>query len=60
MNPALKFFISFLLQYPLYYVIGNGLITLTGLAWSWAILISVALVLMYDLGEIIRKDNWED
>lgn len=57
MNPALKFFISFLLQYPLYFVIGNGVIALTGLAWWWAILIGIAIIIMYDAGEYIKGDD---
>ena len=57
MNPILKFLISFLLQYPHFYVIGNGLIALTGLAWWWAVLISIALIIMYDAGEYIKGDD---
>ena len=56
----MNYLISFILQLPLYYFLSIGIITLTGLNQWWAIPIVVLIGLMHDLGEIIRKGNWED
>ena len=54
----MNYFISFLLRFPVCYVIINGLAALTGLtglaAW-WFVPIAIGIVFMYDLGENIRK-----
>ncbi len=49
-------FISLLLQFPVYYVLVNGLASLTGLAIWWCVPITVVIILMYDIGEMFRRD----
>jgi len=48
---------SFLLQFPVYYIIVNGLAALTGLSVWWCIPICVVVMLSYDIGEMIRRDK---
>ena len=50
-------FISLLLQFPVYYVLVNGLAALTGLAIWWCVPITIAIVFMYNFGENIRRGN---
>ena len=54
----MNYFISLLLQFPLHYVLVNGLAALTGLtglaAW-WFVPIAIGIVFMYDFGETIRR-----
>ena len=49
--------ISLLLQFPVYYIIVNGLAALTGLSVWWCIPICVVVMLSYDVGEMIRRDG---
>jgi hypothetical protein len=51
----MKIFISYLLQFPLYYVVVNGLAALTGLSIWWGVPIGVLIVFSYDVGEMIRR-----
>ena len=51
----MNYFISLLLQFPVYYVLINGLAALTGLAAWWFVPIAIGIVFMYDLGETIRR-----
>jgi hypothetical protein len=51
----MKTFISYLIQYPLHYVVVNGLAALTGLSSWWCVPIGVLIGLSYDAGEMIRK-----
>ena len=53
----MKIFISFLLQLPMYFVLGNGLMALTGLNVWWSVPISVMIGLCYDIGEMVRKSE---
>jgi hypothetical protein len=53
----MKTIISFLLQFPVYYIVANGLGALTGLSVWWCIPICVVVMLSYDIGEIIRRDG---
>jgi len=51
----MNYLISFLLQFPLYYVVVNGLAALTGLNIWWCVPICVVIALLYDIGEMVRK-----
>jgi hypothetical protein len=51
----MKLFISLLLQFPLFYVLANGFIALTGLNIWLSIPICVMIGLCYDIGEMFRK-----
>jgi len=51
----MNYIISFLLQLPLYYVVLNGLVALTGLSIWWCIPICTVIALSYDIGEMVRK-----
>ena len=51
----MNYFISFMLQFPVYYVLVNGLAALTGLSIWWCIPIAVVLDVMYCAGENIRR-----
>jgi hypothetical protein len=53
----MKTIISFLLQFPVYCIVVNGLGALTGLSVWWCIPICVVVMLSYDIGEIIRRDG---
>lgn len=53
----MKTIISFLLQFPVYFIVVNGLGALTGLSAWWCIPICVVVMLSYDIGEIIRRDG---
>ena len=57
MNPTLKSIISFLIQYPLYYVVVNGLSLLTGWNIWWSIPLSILIILSYDIGGIPRRGD---
>ena len=57
MNPTLKSIISFLIKYPLYYVVVNGLSLITGLNIWWCVPLCVLIVLSYDIGEMIRRGD---
>ena len=54
----MNYFISLLLQFPVFYVLVNGLAALTGLtglaAW-WFVPIAIGIVFMYNFGENIRR-----
>jgi hypothetical protein len=54
MNPTLKSIISFLIKYPLYYVVVNGLSLLTGWNVWWCVPLSIIIILSYNIGEMIR------
>jgi hypothetical protein len=49
--------LAFLLQLPVYYVLVNGLAAITGLSVWWCIPICVVIGLMYDIGEMIMRNN---
>jgi hypothetical protein len=49
---------SFLLKYPVYYIVINGLAAITGLSVWWCFPICVGVTLMYDIGEILERDDW--
>jgi hypothetical protein len=51
----MKIFISYLLQFPLYYVVVNGLAALTGLSIWWCVPIGVLIGSSYAAGEMIRR-----
>jgi hypothetical protein len=51
----MNYFISFLLRFPVYYVLINGLAALTGLVAWWFVPIAIGIVFMYDFGETIRR-----
>lgn len=51
----MKIFISFLLQFPAYYIVVNGLAALTGLSVWWCVPICVVVMLSYDIGEMVRR-----
>jgi hypothetical protein len=51
----MNYFISFLLQFPLYCVLINGLESLTGLSVWWCVPIGVVIGLCYDIGEMMRR-----
>ena len=51
----MNYFIPYLLQFPVYYVLVNGLAALTGLSIWWCAPIAVVLDLMYCFGENIRR-----
>jgi hypothetical protein len=51
----MKIFISYLIQYPLYYVVVNGLAALTGLSVWWCVPICVVIGMSYDIGEMMRR-----
>lgn len=53
----MKIFISFLLQLPMYSVLGNGLMALTGLSVWWCIPICLVISMCYDIGEMVRKSE---
>jgi hypothetical protein len=53
----MKYFISFLLQCPACYLLGNGLAALTGLGTWWCVPIAVVVVIMYVIGEIVRRED---
>lgn len=48
----MRYIISFLLKYPVYYVVVNGLVAITGLNIWWCVPICVIIGLMYDIGEL--------
>lgn len=51
----MNYFISLLLQFPVFYVLVNGLGALTELSVWWRVPITIAIVFMYNFGETIRK-----
>jgi len=51
----MKHIISFLLKFPLYYVVINGLVALTGLSIWWCIPICTVIGLSYEIGEMVRR-----
>ncbi len=51
----MNYFISFLLQMPMYYVVVNGLAALTGLSVWWCVPICVVIGMSYDIGEMVRR-----
>jgi hypothetical protein len=51
----MNYFISLLLQFPVFYVLVNGLAALTGLVVWWFVPIAIGIVFMYDFGENIRR-----
>jgi hypothetical protein len=53
----MKYFISFLLQLPLYGVVINGLAAITGLSVWWCVPIGVVIGVMYVIGEAIRRGD---
>ena len=57
MNPTLKFIISFLFKFPLYYVVINGLSALIGWNIWWCVPLCVLIGMSYDIGEMIRRGD---
>jgi hypothetical protein len=53
----MKTIITLLLQFPVFYIVGNGLTSLTGLSVWWCIPIGVVALVSYDIGEMIRRDG---
>lgn len=53
----MKYIIQFILQFPTYYVLVNGLAALTGLSDWWCVPICVAIVISYDIGEMIKRED---
>ena len=51
----MKHIISFLLKFPLYYVVLNGLVALTGFSILQCIPICTVIGLSYEIGEWVRK-----
>ena len=51
----MNYFISFLLRFPVCYVLINGLAALTGLVAWWFVPIAIGILFMYDFGENIRS-----
>lgn len=51
----MKILISYLLQFPIYFVAVNGFAALTGLNIWWGVPVTVIIMIMYDIGESIRK-----
>ncbi len=51
----MNYLISFLLQLPLYYVLVNGLASLTGLNIWWCVPICVGVMMCYNIGEMVRR-----
>lgn len=47
----MKIIISCLLKYPLYFVLLNGIVALTGINIWLAVPVSVGIVLLYRLGQ---------
>lgn len=58
MNPTVKYIIIFVLQYPIYYVLVNGLSVLLGLNVWWCVPIASVIALMYDIGEKFRRGDY--
>ena len=53
----MKIFISYLIQIPMYYVLLNGLVALTGINIWWCLPIYVAIGLSYAIGEMMRRGD---
>jgi len=53
----MKIFISYLIQIPMYYVVLNGLVALTGLSIWWCFPIYVVIVFFYGIGEMMRRGD---
>jgi hypothetical protein len=51
----MKTLIALPLQFPVYYIVVNGLAELTELSVWWCIPICVVVMLSYDIGEMVRK-----
>jgi hypothetical protein len=49
--------LGFPLQFPLLYALQFGVYFLTGLGLWWCVLISVVLIVMYDAGGSIMRDE---
>jgi hypothetical protein len=54
-NKIMKYILSVLLKYPLFYVAINGLVALTGLNIWWCVPIAVVIGISYDFGEFLQK-----
>ena len=53
---AIKLLLTFLLQFPLIYIVVEGVASIQGGELSWqGIIIAFVLLAMYDVGEYIRK-----
>ncbi len=56
-----KLLLTFLLQFPLIYVVIEGISSIQGGQLSWqGLLIAFVLLAMYDLGEYLRQVEKED
>jgi hypothetical protein len=53
----MNYVISFLLKYPVYYIVVNGLAAITGLSVWWCVPICVGVMLMYDIGEMMGRND---
>ena len=51
----MNYLISFLLKFPVFYIVVNGLAALTGLNIWWCVPICVIVMLSYDISEMVRK-----
>jgi len=54
-NNPMNYLINFLLSFPVYYIVVNGLAALTGLNIWWCVPICVVVMVSYDIGEMVRK-----
>lgn len=56
-----KLLLTFLLQFPLIYVVIEGISSIQGGQLSWqGLLIAFVLLAMYDLGEYLRQTSKEN
>jgi hypothetical protein len=51
----MNYLIHFLLSFPVYYIVVNGLAALTGLNIWWCVPICVVVMMSYDIGEMVRN-----
>lgn len=56
----MNYFVSFLLQLPLYCVLMSGLEALSGLSVWWCMPICGVAVLSYDIGEMIKREGTDE
>lgn len=57
MNSTLKYIISFLFKFPLYYVVVNGPSSLTGWNVWWCVPLGLIIILSYNIGEMIMRGD---
>jgi hypothetical protein len=54
----IKYFISFLLRYPLYYITTNGISALFGMNLWVCVPIAIGIVVLHEIGQKIERDVW--